>query len=229
MDVAWSLVAEGRFPDWASVLSATQSAGRGQFGRTWHSPVGNVYGSVRIPRLEPVWSDLLPLMLADALRRILKRRGLATAIKWPNDLIVGRKKVGGILLETRSDVVIAGLGVNLVSAPQPQELRHPLAQAAGYLGQFGVHLTPLEIWIPFIREARSLIRNTRLHGDPQQFIGGLSPHLAYIGESILLDAFAAGEQPAVFQGLEADGAIKVLTCEGERIFRSGSIYPMMQG
>lgn len=228
MDVAWRLNEEHCFPDWASVLTATQFSGRGQFGRTWNSPPGNVYGTVRIPRPGPAWSDLLPLLLADTVRGVLENLGVTATIKWPNDLIVGGKKVGGILLESRSEIVMAGLGLNLSSAPQPHELRHPLAHPAGCLGEFGVRRTPMEIWISFICEARRLIQHLLLHGDPERFVAGLTPHLAYIGESILLDAYAEGRQPALYLGLDAGGAIKVLTSEGERIFRSGSIYPMMQ-
>lgn len=228
MDVAWRLSNERSFPDWASVLSATQFSGRGQFGRTWKSPPGNVYGTVRIPRLGPAWSDLQPLLLAETVRGLLENLGLPAAIKWPNDLIVDGKKVGGILLETRSDIVMAGLGLNLSSAPQPHDLRHPLAQPAGYLGEFGVWCTPMEIWVSFIHEAHRLIQHLHLLGDPERFVDSLTPRLAYIGESILLDAYAEGRQPALYLGVDAGGAIKVLTSEGERIFRSGSIYPMMQ-
>jgi BirA family biotin operon repressor/biotin-[acetyl-CoA-carboxylase] ligase len=227
MDLAWRLTAEQRFPVWASVLSAAQTSGRGQFGRTWHSPPGNLYGTLRIPRLEPVWSQLLPLLLAESMRIVLKGFGLATAIKWPNDLLVGGKKVGGMLLEARSEHVIAGVGLNLVSAPQPHELRHRLAPPAGCLQEFGTELTPWELWIPFIFETRSMIQRHVGHIDPQKFVRSLSVNLAYIGERVLIDAYEAADQPVVLLGLDSLGAIRVLTPEGERAFRSGSIYPTM--
>jgi BirA family biotin operon repressor/biotin-[acetyl-CoA-carboxylase] ligase len=228
MDVAWFLNMERRFPEWASVLASTQSLGRGQFGRTWYSPPGNVYGTVRVPWLGPVWSDLVPLMLADAMRRILNNLRIIPAIKWPNDLIVGGKKIGGILLESKTKTVMAGLGLNLVSAPQPHELRHPSVQPAGCLAELGIQLSPTEIWISFIREAQSVIQQAIFNGDPARFVHSLTPHLAYIGEPIRLDAHAAGEQAAVFLGLDVSGAIRVRTPDGEQIIRSGSIYPMLQ-
>ncbi|MEJ2662208.1 MAG: biotin--[acetyl-CoA-carboxylase] ligase [Desulfobacteraceae bacterium] len=178
MDVAWRLCSQASFPEWASVVAAVQSSGRGQFGRTWHSPPGNLYATVRIQRPGQDWNDLVPLLLAEAMRCVLNRLGVATAIKWPNDLIVAGKKVGGILLETRSDVVMAGLGLNLVSAPRPGELRHPMAPTAGYLGEFGLRLAPLEVWIRFIHEARRQIRDARVDGDPRRFVGNLGAHLA---------------------------------------------------
>jgi BirA family transcriptional regulator, biotin operon repressor / biotin---[acetyl-CoA-carboxylase] ligase len=227
MDVAWRLSAEDRFPDWASVLSATQTAGRGQFGRSWHSPEGNLYGTLRIPRLEPVWSELLPLLLAESMRVVLADYHLSAAIKWPNDLLIGGRKVGGILVEERSDTVMAGVGLNLASAPPPLALRHRLAPIAGSLKEFGVKRSPPAVWIPFVHEARSRIGRSVMEGDPQRFIAGITAHLAYMGEPILLDAYETADRPAVLLGLDAHGAIRVRTCEGVRIFRSGSIYSMM--
>ena len=228
MDVAWHLCNHVSFPEWASVMATVQSSGRGQFGRTWHSPPGNLYATVRIQRPGQDWNDLVPLLLAEAMRCVLNRLSVATAIKWPNDLIVAGKKVGGILLETRSDVVMAGVGLNLVSAPKPGELRHPLAPTAGYLGESGLRLAPMEIWIPFIHEARRQIRQARVGGDPRRFVHSLSAHLAYMGETVLLDAYAGGGKPAVFKGVDEKGAIRVLTQEGERVFHSGSMYPATQ-
>ena len=227
MDLAWELAAKDRFPSWASLLAETQTSGRGQFGRTWHSPCGNLYGSLRIPRLGAPWSDLVPLMLADSMRAILEGSGLAASIKWPNDLLVSGRKVGGILMEERSGIVIAGVGVNLAAAPPAEKLRHPLALPAGSLREFGPQPTPLQLWIPFVRDVRSRVRQVEMLGCPQRFLEGLTPHLAYLGERILLDALDAAHQPAVFQGLDPSGAIQVLTADGRKVFGSGSIYPLI--
>lgn len=227
MDLAWNLVAQKRFPEWTSVLAATQSAGRGQFKRLWYSPSGNVYGSLRMPPLGPLWGDLLPLLLAESLHVILIGFGLTPAIKWPNDLLVGGKKTGGILVEARSGIIIAGLGLNLISAPALPEIRQPLALQAGCLQEFGLAPDPLEIWVAFVREVRSRVEKIRLQGDPQRFLDRLIPRLAYIGERILIDTRDAAEQPAIFEGLAASGGIKVLTSQGKRVFHSGSIYPVI--
>lgn len=225
MDLARELAAEERFSDWASVLAGSQSAGRGQLQRRWNSPVGNVYGSLRLPSLGPVWCDLAPLLLAESIYRLLKGLGLSPAIKWPNDLLVAGKKVGGVLVETRSGLVIAGLGLNLISAPPPQRLRNPLAPPAGCLREFGLDLTPREIWVLFVRNIRLRLEEIRAKGDPESFVAGLTSHLAYLGERILLEVHGTALRPVIFQGLDAGGGIKVQTTGGERVFRSGSIYP----
>jgi BirA family transcriptional regulator, biotin operon repressor / biotin---[acetyl-CoA-carboxylase] ligase len=227
MNLAWRLVREERFPEWASVLVTAQSSGRGQFKRQWHSPPGNLYGALRLPWIGPVWGNLLSLLLAESLHAILKEIGLAPTIKWPNDLLVSGKKVGGILVEERSGLIIAGIGLNLISAPHLNDLRNPLAPEAGCLGEFGVRLAPSDIWIPFVRDIRARVTETLLLGDPEQFVGRMASHLAYIGERILLDAHGDENRPVIFQGLDAGGGIKVQATDGERIFHSGSIYPVV--
>ncbi len=107
-------------PEGTVVLAGGQSAGRGRGGKTWFSPPGvNLYASVLFrPAIPPmsaaVFSFIASLALADAVRRL----GLPAAIKWPNDILVNRKKVAGVLSELatlgeRLEYVILGVGVNL--------------------------------------------------------------------------------------------------------------------
>lgn len=102
------------------VLAEGQSAGRGRLGKSWFSPSGvNLYASVLFrpaigPEAAPVFSFIASLGLAGAIGAL----GLPAAIKWPNDTLVGRRKVAGVLAEVatsgdRLDYVILGVGVNL--------------------------------------------------------------------------------------------------------------------
>ncbi len=102
------------------VLAEGQTAGRGRLGKSWFSPFGvNLYASVLFrpaigPTEAPVFSFIASLALADAIRAL----GLPAAIKWPNDVLVERKKVAGVLAEVatsddRLNYVILGVGVNL--------------------------------------------------------------------------------------------------------------------
>lgn len=225
MDLAWQLVQDGKLSDWASVLAASQSSGRGQFNRRWQSPPGNVYGSLRIPQLSPAWRNLISLLSAESMRVVLTEQGLATTIKWPNDVLVAGKKVSGILIEERAGIIIAGVGLNLVSAPSPDDPDRANALAAGCLQEFGVILPPMKIWVRFIREMQSRLPETVSTGDPEDFVMGLMTHLAFIGERIVLDAYDGGNRSAILLGLDRSGGIKVQTSEGVRVFYSGSIYP----
>ncbi|MFQ5899010.1 MAG: biotin--[acetyl-CoA-carboxylase] ligase [Candidatus Methylomirabilia bacterium] len=102
------------------VLAESQTAGRGRLGKVWYSPPEmNLYASVLFrpsitPQEVPGFSFLAGVALADA----VKEEGVEPAIKWPNDILVGRRKVAGTLVECatvsdRVEYVILGVGVNL--------------------------------------------------------------------------------------------------------------------
>ncbi len=102
------------------ILAEEQTAGRGRMGQPWFSPAGvNLYASVLFrgaPRLDqaPIFSFIAGLALADAVAGF----GVEPAIKWPNDVLVHGRKMGGSLVEcaARGDAVeflILGVGANL--------------------------------------------------------------------------------------------------------------------
>jgi BirA family biotin operon repressor/biotin-[acetyl-CoA-carboxylase] ligase len=102
------------------VLAEGQRNGRGRLGQSWFSPIGlNLYASALFrerltAREAPLFSFIAGLAVADSIKEL----GLHPAIKWPNDVLVDRKKVAGSLIEcvTRGDVVefmVLGAGVNL--------------------------------------------------------------------------------------------------------------------
>ncbi len=111
------------------VAAETQTAGRGRLGRQWHSPAGeNLYCSVILRRLPTdershglCW---IPLVSAVAAARAIEVvSGLTPALKWPNDLLLSERKVGGILCESgglgpngsanQHGIVIVGIGLNV--------------------------------------------------------------------------------------------------------------------
>ncbi|MBD0380553.1 biotin--[acetyl-CoA-carboxylase] ligase [Paenibacillus sedimenti] len=130
--IAHNLVASGA-PEGTLVLAETQTAGRGRMGRKWHSPAGKgIWMSlVLTPRIPVYFMPQLTLLCAVALcRSIQKVVQVDIGIKWPNDLLIGGKKVSGILLESsgedeRLKYVIAGIGIsaNLKLEDYPAELR----------------------------------------------------------------------------------------------------------
>ena len=104
--------------EWLVALS--QTAGRGRHGRHWQSPPGNFHGSTLVvlrPRDPPAPSLSLAsgLALIDAV--VAAAPDAPLQLKWPNDLLLGGAKLGGILLERMGDRVVAGFGVNLAFAP----------------------------------------------------------------------------------------------------------------
>ena len=103
------------------VVAEMQEKGRGRKGRSWVSlPQGGIYLSLILrPNLMPSQVVQIPLIAGVALTKAIRETvSLQPMIKWPNDIIVGKKKVGGILTEMSSEIdgvnyVILGIGLNV--------------------------------------------------------------------------------------------------------------------
>lgn len=106
-----------------ALLARRQSAGRGREGRAWRSPAGNLHLSVLLRPAVPARAlPQLALLAAVALHEAARPRA-PVRLKWPNDLMLGEAKVGGILAEAALDAaggvrhLVLGVGVNLATAP----------------------------------------------------------------------------------------------------------------
>lgn len=104
-------------------IAASQTAGRGRMGRRWISSAGNLFMSQLFSLQEPL-SDLVfitSLSIADTIKNLTS--GLDIKIKWPNDVLVAGAKISGILIENgEHNTVIVGVGINLVSSPQDENI-----------------------------------------------------------------------------------------------------------
>ncbi len=115
------------------IISDEQVKGRGRLGRAWISPPGvNIYMSIVLrPGIPPRDGTLLTVAAALACALALRdKSGLRVSIKWPNDLTVSGKKIGGILTEVRSDpdtinlaIIGIGINVNIVERDFPDDIR----------------------------------------------------------------------------------------------------------
>ena len=139
-DLAISGAAEGTL-----VVAESQTGGRGRKGRNWFSPPGKgIYVSLVLrPRFQPAEAPKMTLLagvaLAETLAPIVPTR---VAIKWPNDVLAGGKKVAGILIEiaTEIDVIdymIVGVGLNVNTPPGsfPADLRKRATSLAAEIGR----------------------------------------------------------------------------------------------
>src|SRR5207249_1003075 len=131
------------------VIAEEQTAGRGRDGRTWHSPAGGVWLGML---LRPVRAELgvisvrVGLAVADAVDALLGR--FETRLKWPNDVLLGERKLAGILCEGRwhgeaLQWLAVGVGVNVCNA-----IPAPVAHRAVALGE----------WLPSVRRLDVLDR-----------------------------------------------------------------------
>ncbi|MBD1924634.1 biotin--[acetyl-CoA-carboxylase] ligase [Microcoleus sp. FACHB-831] len=113
----WKLIEEGATAG-TVVIAQQQTAGRGQWGRQWQSSAGGLYLSMALePDLPAVNSAALTMCSAWGIATELRKYAVPVLIKWPNDLIVQGRKLGGILTETRVNKnkiakAVVGVGIN---------------------------------------------------------------------------------------------------------------------
>lgn len=125
------------------VLAGRQTSGRGRQGREWVSPPGNLFLSLLLrPAGRVRHIGLIPLAAGVAVGEALEAFGVGARLKWPNDLVVGERKIAGLLAEAASgaegvETVILGIGVNLALDPAnvPAALRDTLTSVKAETGR----------------------------------------------------------------------------------------------
>ena len=113
------------------VVADAQTSGKGRRGRQWESEKGtNLYFSMLLkPDIAPDKASMITLVAAYSVAKVIeKNTGLDAKIKWPNDIVVGKKKVCGILTEMNMERdyihhIVVGIGINVNEEEFPDEIR----------------------------------------------------------------------------------------------------------
>lgn len=165
-DLALELASKG-VVEGTVVLSESQTRGRGRMGRPWYSPPeGGIYLSVILkPGFSPQKAYQITFLAAVAVAETLRNLfNLKVQVKWPNDLLLRNKKLGGILTELKAErdrihYVVVGIGVNVNIIEFPEELRDQVTSLALELGHSIQRITliqnllrTLEKWYFFLVE-----------------------------------------------------------------------------
>lgn len=119
------------YPTGTTVLAEKQTSGKGRLGRVWSSPVGTGLWFSFLLRPETDFSKISGITLAAGLgvcRAVRDFTGLDAKIKWPNDIIIGNKKICGILTETATEAnkieyAVVGIGINVNDKIFPDEIK----------------------------------------------------------------------------------------------------------
>ncbi|MFI5119946.1 MAG: biotin--[acetyl-CoA-carboxylase] ligase [Thermoanaerobaculia bacterium] len=208
------------------IVTGEQTAGHGRLGRSWTPLPGALAVSVIVPWAEGPERVRLPVRAGIALARGLSRAfALDVRLKWPNDLLVNRRKLGGILVEARANEegegwAIVGVGVNVRGTRKDLDARG--LRDATSLEDAGVAAAKLAGVAPL-----SALLDT------------LDAPLGELGEEPLPEAFAsvsahvpgdamsvtdAGRSVSgVFRGVTADGALRLSAGRGEETIVSGDV------
>lgn len=215
------------------VVADAQDRGRGSHGRTWSSPAGvDLYLSIveRValePAALPALTLAVGLGVTDAIALLAPELASGVRVKWPNDAWIDRKKTAGILVESSSSgavqgPIVIGIGLGANRLAWPEELR---GQATSLLDAARA-IDPAHA--PFDREAvlAALLASVERAVDALVQLGvaatvaRLETRLAMRGEPVEIDGVRG-----TLLGLDARGALRIATPEGERVMLSGMLRP----
>ena len=218
-DLIHQLAGEGAAAGTA-VAARVQTAGRGSRGRSWESRTGGLWLSVLCRPQGDAGVEVVSLRAALAVAGAVEGclAGVRLGLKWPNDLMLGMRKVGGILCEARwqgSDLGWIAIGVGLNLSNQVSEA---LADTAAELSSVAPDVTADTIAEPVARAvARAGTRQGPLTAE----------ELAAFGERDVLRGRQLVQPVAgLALGIAPDGALLVRAPDGQvRAIRSGSVVP----
>ncbi|MGE4298622.1 MAG: biotin--[acetyl-CoA-carboxylase] ligase [Desulfovibrionaceae bacterium] len=224
--VARQLVAEGVLGPWGAVLSVSQSGGRGQRGRSWHSPPGNVYAALVWPERPGFPPGLTPLLVGLMLAEGLASLGVEAAVKWPNDMLVDNCKVCGILVEERGGLVLAGIGLNVAAPPPATALRDGWAVPAAGLGRAVGERGPLAVWCAALAAGRPVAEALLGLGGGERIVAGIEARLAWRGRTVRIHGGDPAVAEGVLLGLAPDGGARLAVRGREIVLYNGSVTPL---
>jgi BirA family biotin operon repressor/biotin-[acetyl-CoA-carboxylase] ligase len=210
----------------AVVVAEEQTAGRGRAGRTWVSERGTgIYVTLLLrPKLAPVQAPLLTMMAGISARAAVQAvTGLGVDLKWPNDLMIGGKKVGGILTEMHAEpalvkFVIVGIGLNVNQEKFAGELG---GVATSLRAESGRVQSRLEILVRLLREFEADYRRLVVEGSGE-VVRKFEEVSSYARGKKVRVATVAETFSGVTAGLTAEGLLRV-----ER--GDGSIFTVIAG
>lgn len=226
LDLGWLFVKEGKMKTGDSALSVSQYAGRGQKGRSWISPPDNLYAVFRFDLPGKKWENLISLITGYLLARSLSEPGWNIQLKWPNDLILRNKKVGGILVEAKDSVFLAGIGINLFSSPADEELGDEPFISSTHLYEKNGGLSPLQLWIRLLQNIRKILEEEIFTVSPEHFVSLLEPYLAFLNKNVIVIVPGFESFQALFTGLDIHGGLRIITADGEKTLMSAEILPV---
>lgn len=213
------------------ITARSQARGRGRHGRTWASPPGNLYASLMLvdpcpQRHAAQFGYLIGLALHDALRTVAPAHEGRIRLKWPNDVLVDRAKIAGLLLEGHRApdgrfALIAGMGVNI--AFTPGDTPYPAAR----LADLSAGATP-EILFEALSRALAL-RYAAWRAAPEAQCALSALREEWLSRAFGLEAEVtirppSGERRGRFVGLDGEGRLLLATEWGIETIDAGDLF-----
>ena len=222
-DVALVWAASGA-PDLALVLAEQQTAGRGRGSHSWFTPSGTALAFslvIRPSSSEEQSISFFSALGALAVCEVLAAQGLRPEIKWPNDVLLNRKKVCGILAESvwtgaKVDSLVLGIGLNIKpeAVPPPDQLNYP---ATCLEAEFPPpqHVVPAYERVMLLQQILQAVRYWRKLIPTIIFLHTWERRLAFRGEQVEIWADGQPARKGQVDGLEKDGSLRLLSPQGQ--------------
>lgn len=226
---AMSAAADGA-PEGSVFLAEEQTAGRGRGAHAWHSTrSAGIYCSVVLrPVLPP--SEVLPLSLAaglaveDAIRQMDTR--VQPDLKWPNDVLIGGKKVCGILTEMNAEItrvryLVIGIGINVNHANFPDDIA---AVATSLRLATGSEWSRVELAAALLKSLHREYRQFLEEPDARQSVlRRFAERSSWVrGKAVRIEDDRSGFE-GITEGLDERGFLQVRTAQGMRTVLSGTV------
>lgn len=208
------------------VIAEEQTAGRGRAGHRWHSEKTNgVYMSVLLrPAVSPRQAPLLTMVAGLAARdAILDQTGLMPDLRWPNDVLIGRKKCCGILTEMNAEqdrvhFVVVGVGINVNHARVPDELAGIMTSLRMETGK---SQSRVELVARLLRHLDSYYNRLLTEG-PGAILSRFAEVSSYVTGKRVQIASLNETYIGITEGLEPDGLLRVRRDDGQ-------VFPVISG
>ncbi len=195
------------------IVADTQSEGRGRQGRGWDSPPGGLYMTALLEA--GPHANLMPLVAGVAVAETMRDGfGVEAVLKWPNDVLIGGRKVGGVLVDAdwsgdERSVILLGVGVNLNNAiPESLEEATSLSEEAG-------EEIDVDAFLESLLERLDGILTT-LEDDPGEALARWEGLSETLGRRIIIKDSSGDVFEGVAESIDCDGAL-ILDCGGRSI------------
>lgn len=211
---------EAREGDW--LIADVQTAGRGRMGRTWQAPPGNFHASglVQLQPGDPAAATLAlvaAVAVFEALAVWVDRREIQ--IKWPNDILARGAKLNGVLLERAGDVVVTGVGVNLLA--HPEGLDRPATSLVALGASLPDPVAIAGVLADMFADGLQIWRGQGLEPVRRAWLDRAHP----VGTALTANLPDGNRVEGLFDGLTPDCALRLRLADGtNRVIHAGDVF-----
>ncbi len=223
---AWDLIGDSA-TEGTIVITDKQTAGKGRGGRKWISVPGKSLTASLIikPGIDSRLSGWFPLLMGVAIVKAFAELGLDVNLKWPNDIMVNNKKLGGILCESRVqskvlEWVVMGMGLNINE--QENELP-PELQATSLFMEKSSSIQRELVLAKIMNYIEPLYVELTENKYPSRLMDLWTEYCNHVNKKVKFEV-ENETQTGEFMGIDPDGAAIIKTNGNEKIFTSGDMH-----